>query len=695
MRRFATKTTLGLLLALLTSASLLAQPSAPQSPATVTFEQLSAQAASAREAGKVDEAIHLYHDALQLQPDWAEGLWYLGTLNYDANHYAEAVGALQSLVGLSPELSPDMGPALAFLGLSEFEIKDYKNSLVHLQQAQQQGYGDDSQLAKVATYHLALLLNRTGEFEKTADLLGPVVRASRPPDQIKVALGMALLRIPLLPEEVDPGNDALIHSAGEAAALLYGRDAHAGVAALRQLAEAYPKTPYLHNAYAAALAADGKNEESLQKTREAAKDLAIATKLESNAVDIDQSQRARYARNAIVENVSPPSTVAADPQGAFATLTQQAATAQAAGQTEAAITSLQKALGLRPEWGEGWRSLGTLYYASARYSDAIVALRKSTSFDASNGNVWALLGLSEFETGDYKNSLIHLKRGRELGLAGNASAVQVARYHLAILLNRSGDFDRATELLIQEIGVGTSEDQVKFALGMSLLRIPLLPREVAPADAPVVRLAGETAALLSASKYDRAFANFQQLLKMNPRTPYLHYAYGSALASASRYEEAEQQLLEETKLTPGSALPFLRRSTIALQLRHPDDALQFAQRAIQLAPESAEGHYLLGRSHLELGKTADAVKELEAARNLVPNSPEVHFSLARAYAKAGQPDAAEKERAAFERLNALVQSERSRTGSQAYGAIQNQNGIRAAEASNPPQSDSRPSLDPH
>jgi hypothetical protein len=73
------------------------------------------------------------------------------------------------------------------------------------------------------------------------------------------------------------------------------------------------------------------------------------------------------------------------------------------------------------------------------------------------------------------------------------------------------------------------------------------------------------------------------------------------------------------------------------------------------------------------------VKELEADRGLAPNSPEVRFSLARAYVKAGQPDAAEQERASFERLNALVQSQRSRSGSQAYGAIQHQNGIRAAQ----------------
>ena len=177
---------------------------------------------------------------------------------------------------------------------------------------------------------------------------------------------------------------------------------------------------------------------------------------------------------------------------------------------------------------------------------------------------------------------------------------------------------------------------------------------------------------------------------MNPATPYLHYAYGCALASASRYDEAEEQLVEETKITPGSPLPFLRRSGIALQLRHAENAAHLAQQALQLAPNSGEGHYLLGRSWLELGKIADSVKELETARDLEPTSPEVRFSLARAYAKAGQPDAAEKERAAFESLNTRIQSQQVTNGNPASGAIQNQNGIRAAETSEQPQAASHP-----
>lgn len=737
---------LALYFVFLASGAACGQQSPPLGNPSATFEQLTAQAASAREGGRVDDAIRFYQRALKLQPDWAEGWWYLGTLNYDGDHYAEAIPALQSLVALSPQ----MGPALAFLGLSEFETKDYKSSLVHLQHAYRQGYGDDAELAKVATYHLALLLNWSGEFDKTVEVLAPAVKQGRAPDEIKAALGMALLRIPLLVSEVDPGKDALLHAAGEAAVLLDGGNSAAAADALRQLLVEYPRTPYLHYAYADALAGTGKSEEALRElseetrvsptsalpyirmaslrlqlhhakealpparkavllvprsaaahevlartlknlsqTQEAAKELAVAKKRESNAVEIDVAQRQLYARSRTGQNVAQQTqTTASDSAGSFEALAQRAAAAQAAGQLDATVSYYQRALALRPEWEDGWRNLGILCYGSARYADAAAALKNSVAINARNGSAWALLGLSEFKTKDYKNSLIHLQRGRDLGFAGNAAAVQVARYHLAVLLNRNGEFDRATELLTPETGSGPLDEQVKFALGMALLRIPLLPDELDHANESLVRLAGETAGLLAESKYDQAFSKFPQLLKMNSSTPYLHYAYGSALASASRYDEAEEQLVEETKITPGSALPFLRRSTIALQLRHAENAGQLAQRAVQLAPESAEGHYLLGRSWLELGKTADSVKELETARGLAPNSPEVRFSLARAYAKAGQPEAAEQERAAFERLNAMVQNQKSRSGSQAYGAIQNQNGIRAAES--PAEKASRP-----
>ena len=82
------------------------QQGSPDSNSDATFDQLSSQATSAREAGRMNDAIQLYQSALKLQPDWAEGWWYLGTLNYDADHYGEAIPPLQNLVALAPQMGP-------------------------------------------------------------------------------------------------------------------------------------------------------------------------------------------------------------------------------------------------------------------------------------------------------------------------------------------------------------------------------------------------------------------------------------------------------------------------------------------------------------------------------------------------------------------------------------------------------------
>jgi tetratricopeptide (TPR) repeat protein len=288
----------------------------------------------------------------------------------------------------------------------------------------------------------------------------------------------------------------------------------------------------------------------------------------------------------------------------------------------------------------------------AHYPEAIAALQQSVALESKQADTWTLLGLSEFETKDHKNALVHLERGRALGFSGNAAAVRVSRYHLALLLNLNGDFDRAIDLLIPETGSGPLSDEIRFAMGISMLRIPVLPEQVAQSHHELVRRAGELAALLSESRYDKAFPIFETLLSDYPNTPFLHYAYGDALAGTSLYDEAQIQLRQEIKLNPSSALPYLRLASIALVLNQSANALADSKQAVAVAPASSEAHYLLGRSHFEEGNIPDAIRELETARRLSPNSPKIHLNLARAYLRAERPIEARQERAEFERLNA-------------------------------------------
>src|SRR5262249_22072358 len=61
------------------------------------FYSIAKAATAARESGDTAAAIRSYKRSVELHPDWQEGWWYLGTLQYDADRYADAIPAFQNL----------------------------------------------------------------------------------------------------------------------------------------------------------------------------------------------------------------------------------------------------------------------------------------------------------------------------------------------------------------------------------------------------------------------------------------------------------------------------------------------------------------------------------------------------------------------------------------------------------------------
>ncbi|MGC2194940.1 MAG: tetratricopeptide repeat protein [Terriglobales bacterium] len=704
---------------------------AQQESGTPNFEALAKQATAAREEGKTEEAIHFYEGALQHNPDWTDGLWYLGTLYADAGRYNEAIPAFQKVTTAYPKL----GPAWAYLGLCEFETKDYKSSLRHLQDAKQFGFAEAPGVEKVATYHLALLLNLNGQFEDAWELLASKLGRNQLAEQTKTALALALLRVPLLPDQVDPSKDALIDAAGETAGDLAEGNFDRALLGFQQMLKAYPTTPFLHYAYGSALIFRSRYPEAeaqlreevrltpksalplmrlaiiamkqhraqdalpiaeravqlapdsalahellgrilseLGKPEQAAKESEAAEKLKPEKPDIDLEVAKAYAHASI-----PGEGPRGPDSAAFEELARQATAAGQAGRTDDAIRNYESALKVNRQWDKGWADLGTLYYSSGKFPQAIAALKNSIAINPKNSQAWAFLGLTEFETKDYSNAYIHLDRAREMDFRGTPAVMLLAIYHLAELRNLNGDFFGAADLLIPEVHKGRVNEQTKIILGMSMLRVPLLPDQLSPSSRALMLAAGETGVLQYSYKYDDTFRAFERMTKDFPDTPFMHYAYASALDILSRYDEASSQLREEIRINPGSALPHQLMASIALKQHRPDDAMSASRHAVELESQSAGAHELLGRALLELGKVEPAVQELETASKLAPNYPGVHFSLARAYAKAKRPADAQRERAIFAQLNASSERDKSLTN-QAYGDPHAQNEPPAAEA---------------
>jgi predicted Zn-dependent protease len=346
-------------------------------------------------------------------------------------------------------------------------------------------------------------------------------------------------------------------------------------------------------------------------------------------------------------------------RASFQELAQRADAAREAGQIESAIDLYQQALVQKIDWQEGWWYYGSLLYDNNQYSLAVDALRHLTALNPRLGGAWALLGLSEYEAGQFDASLRDLEKAKAIGTGSDPNLADVVDYHVAVLLNALGEPEAANLLLAALLRKGRASEDLQVALGLALLRVPLLPSQVDPSKDALLHDAGEVAAAVDRRQFDEAGDGFRNLAAKYPGTSFVHYAWGTMLAEQGKDASAEDQFKEETRLTPNSSLAYTEWAFLEAKATHYSDAASLARKALQLSPNAFIAHYVLGQSLLAMGKASAAVTELEHARDLAPESPEIRYSLSRAYAKTGQDTLSRREQAEFIRLKNLQQDTRS------------------------------------
>ncbi|HKQ76934.1 MAG TPA: tetratricopeptide repeat protein [Blastocatellia bacterium] len=161
---------------------------------------MKAQADAAREAGRLEDAIELYRKAVAAKPNSVDAWWFLATLLYDRDRYAEAVPAFKQVTAMQPRA----GAPFVMLGLCEFKISDYDNALGHLHKGQQLGIGENQDLSIAMRYHLGMLLLLKGDFETAQNLFSALSYENLNREDLIIAHGLTVLRLPMLPSQVTP-----------------------------------------------------------------------------------------------------------------------------------------------------------------------------------------------------------------------------------------------------------------------------------------------------------------------------------------------------------------------------------------------------------------------------------------------------------------------------------------------------------
>jgi tetratricopeptide (TPR) repeat protein len=356
------------IVAALVGAVALAGPASPQNaPSTppasegrvTSFEDISARATRAREAGRLGEATDLYREAVALEPAWSEGWWFLGSMAYERDRHEECRDAFTRLL----DLEPGIGPAWALRGLCEFALEDYGSARRHLQKAREVGPVADEPMWWVVLFHQALLQLKVGEFERVIPSLGQLASRPNPAPELQEACGLRLLRQARLPAEIPADERDFVRAVGRAeCASLSGRRAEAEKA-FTDLLEQYPRKRHLHYGYGLLLAQGGSAEalEAFRREVELHPDHVLAhVELAFNLVTHNRPREAVQAAEAAVR---------LDPE-IFATHLALGRALVASGDTALGVFELESAARLAPNSPDVFYALARGYRQAGRKEEA-------------------------------------------------------------------------------------------------------------------------------------------------------------------------------------------------------------------------------------------------------------------------------------------------------------------------------------
>ena len=324
-----------------------------------SFDQVSKKAGIAREANDLEAALARYQQAVTLKPGWAEGWYYIATIQYDRDHFVEARDAFRKLLPLTPK----DGASWALLGMCEFRTKEYELALKHVGHGLQLGVGNSAQLEQVATYHFAMLLTHFGRYEEAVQQLVKIARREAEDRQAVVVTGLASLRMPLFPSEVKPADAALVLAAGRAVFDALARKPAESQKEMEALVAAYPTTPNVHYVYGSYLMLSDPE----AGVRELKRELEISPNhvpsMEAIALDMlkngDAAGAMPYARKAV--ELEPDSFVTHNVYGRALV---------DSGELKPGITELELSRKLAPDSPQTRIALATAYAKDGRKEDA-------------------------------------------------------------------------------------------------------------------------------------------------------------------------------------------------------------------------------------------------------------------------------------------------------------------------------------
>ncbi len=339
-------------------------------------------------------------------------------------------------------------------------------------------------------------------------------------------------------------------------------------------------------------------------------------------------------------------------QPSFVSLSRQAEAARDAKQLDKALALYRRALTLKPDWDEGLWNLGSIAYDLDQYAECAPAFRRLAKLKQESAPAWTMSGLCEYRLRRYDAALESLSHAEGLKFNEPPELDRSARLHLALVLTKTGSFERAIAVLTELTRIHTKTPEITVAAGIAGLRQFWLPFEVPESSRDLVFKLGD--AMTAVMEYDskEAMQKFEAVAGQYSQEPNVHFRYGAFL-NIQGSERGIEEIKRAVELAPDHVPALVGLTAIYLKREEFDAALEYAERAVKASPGDFSAHIALGRALLAKEDPGRAASQLEQAVKLAPSSPDARLSLASAYTRLGRKEDSARELAEFKRLEGL------------------------------------------
>jgi Tfp pilus assembly protein PilF len=301
-------------------------------------------------------------------------------------------------------------------------------------------------------------------------------------------------------------------------------------------------------------------------------------------------------------------------------------------------------------------NLGVLLFFRGDFANAAEQLRAALQLQPTLWKVQALLGMCEKRIGQTANAQLDLEKAFSQ-LTEEKIRVQTGM-ELIELYYGAGALDKAAavasvlrQLKPTDIDILYTAHRIYLDLAdESMLSITML----APDSARMHQLMAHEAA--RQGNTEGAIAQYREALKIDRKTPGLHFELAEALSGSkqpSDREEVERQYRAALAANPFDEKSECRLGDIAARQSDLKTAAAHYSRALELQPNDPDANLGLAKTLISTNQPEKAMPLLEHAAQLEPFNATVHYHLSVLYRKAGRANDATRELAEFRRLRGM------------------------------------------